>query len=194
MLDGAFSWTVFALGQTAMTGISPQRGNELLSGGYACYNVYETADNKFVSLGAVEYKFWLTFCQLIGHEEYAPLHLQMDAQPQLKREVAAIIRNRTREQWVAQFAGYDFCFAPVLEYDESLNNEQILSREMVVPGNYGGFDTVAPGLAVKLSATPGIVQHKVPGAGEHTIEILQHLGYGTEEIEHLLASRIITGN
>lgn len=191
MLDGAFAWTVFALGKTAVTGVAPERGNELLSGGYACYNIYETADHRYISLGAVEYKFWHQFCQLIGHEEYAPLHVDRDAQTWLKQEVAAIIAERTRDEWCEYFAEYDFCFAPVLDYHEALNNEQLITREMIVPGNYGGFETVAPGLPVKLSSTPGKVLDQVPRAGEHTVEILESLGYDSEHIEQLLADRII---
>lgn len=192
MLDGAFAWTVFALGQTALTGVSPRQGDELLSGGYACYNVYPTADGGYVSLGAVEYKFWQQFCQLIGREDFIALHLVAKAQEQLKQDIAALFKTRTRQQWVDKFADYDFCFAPVLDYREAILNEQLIARQMVVEGNYDGFATVAPGVAVKLSVTPGQVRNEVPRAGEHTIEVLDALGYSSAEIEELFNRKAIS--
>ncbi|MGE5379469.1 MAG: CaiB/BaiF CoA transferase family protein [Methylocystaceae bacterium] len=191
MLDGAFSWTVLAMGLTSLTGTSPHRGNELLSGGYACYNIYPTADGGYVSLGAVEFKFWQEFCIAINRKEYIPLHIDPTAQPRLKREITELISTRTRQEWVEAFADYDFCFAPVLNYQEAMSNDQLRARQMIVDGNYSGLNGAVTGLPVKLSLTPGQVQDQVPEAGENTIDILKRLGYTTEQIQEMINQKAV---
>src|SRR5262245_39601181 len=103
--DAAASWLPFA---SPMSAAHVPAGELPLSGQYACYNVYETADRRWVALGALEAKFWTRFCEHIGRRDW--ISLQLAGEPvrsQLLAEVRAMMRTRTRDEWLSAFAGVD---------------------------------------------------------------------------------------
>jgi HEAT repeat protein len=89
-------------------------------GSHACYNVYECADGKWLALGALEGHFWARFCDRIGRPEWAPLQFDASAQPAIIAETRALLRARTRDAWVAEFAQDDICVSPVRDPAEAL--------------------------------------------------------------------------
>jgi crotonobetainyl-CoA:carnitine CoA-transferase CaiB-like acyl-CoA transferase len=168
------------------SGRLPRRGGEFLTGGYAFYQIYETGDKRFVSLGAIENKFWRIFCERIGRPEYIDMQWDMERQEEMKAGIQTIMKQKTQKEWVQIFADVEICFTPVLNLDEVYEHPQVKAREMMMrmPDiNNSGKDMVVPGLPIKFSATPGEVKLKFPELGEHTSEVLQGVGYTTEEIE-----------
>ena len=89
-------------------------------GTFACYNVYECADGKWLALGALEQHFWARFCERIGHPEWAGLQYVAAGQPRIIEEVRTLMRTRPRDGWVAEFAADDICVSPVRDPAEAL--------------------------------------------------------------------------
>jgi crotonobetainyl-CoA:carnitine CoA-transferase CaiB-like acyl-CoA transferase len=194
MSDGALSWLAMVAGAYFADGVVPRRGELLLAGSVICYRPYECADG-FISLGALEPKFWQAWCRGVGREELIPAQFER-AGSEAHERVAEIFRGRTREQWEQFAREHDCCLEPVLELDEALDSELVRSREMVVEIDQPGAS--APirqlGIPVKLTRTPG--EHSRlpgPGLGEHTREVLLAAGYSEAEVAELISSGAAAG-
>ena len=194
MADGALSWLAMVAGAYFADGNVPRRGGLPLAGSLVCYRPYECADG-WVTLGALEPKFWQAWCRGVGHEELIERQFEgpgSDAHAQ----VVQIFRARTRAQWQEFAEQHDCCLEPVLDLDEALDSELVRAREMVVeleqPGVAGGVRQL--GIPVKLARTPG--DHaRLPGPalGEHTEAVLAEAGYGPREIAALVACGAVAG-
>ncbi|HEX6595088.1 MAG TPA: CaiB/BaiF CoA-transferase family protein [Bacillota bacterium] len=167
MLDGVISWLQTVLPNYLMAGETPQRGKQMLDGGRACYAIYETKDERFLSVGALEVKFWKRFCETIQRQEFIPLlDAPLHEQHRLKYEIQTIISQKTLSEWVDIFSGVDACVSPVLTFDEMVTNQQIIAREMIQSMEEGTLKQI--GIPIKLSATPGKIKSPAPKLGEHT--------------------------
>lgn len=185
MMDGALSLLAYTIGEWSGKGSLPVPGGELLTGGCAMYNVYRCGDGRYVSLGALEQKFWHGFCSSLGLEECIPLQYVPEKQEEMIRTIEKIMLTKTRDEWVEFFSGRDICFTPVLELSEVPENEQVRAREMMmkITGFMGsGTDIFITGNPVKLSDTPCEVLPEFSAAGEDTERILKAAGYSQAEI------------
>ncbi|RME88692.1 MAG: CoA transferase, partial [Anaerolineae bacterium] len=124
LLDGVLAWVMPLAGGAYFHGLPIEGGKLPLSGGLACFNVYETADGKYITLAALEPHFWRDFCTVTGREDL--LAHQFD--PGLGEEIAAIFRQHTRDEWLSLFEGYDGCVEPVNSFEEMLNHPQVRAR------------------------------------------------------------------
>jgi alpha-methylacyl-CoA racemase len=194
MFDGSLSFLAMLAGEMLADGSVPRRGELRLAGGLVCYRPYRCADG-YITLGALEPKFWAEFCRgveredLLGHAFDAP---GSDAH----RDVCEIFAARTREQWRAFASEHDCCLEPVLGLDEALDGELVAAREMVVELDQPGAERPVRllGVPVKLSRTPADpVRAPGPGHGEHTREVLAEAGYSTQEIGELHESGAVAG-
>lgn len=186
MLDCSISLLAYTLGEWAGWGRLPELGNDVLTGGYACYNVYECKDGKHVSLGAVEDKFWAEFCGKIDRAEYIKPQWNPALQQDMQADVRAIMMTKTRDEWVEFFASNDICFTPVLTMEEMCNHPQVIARDMIIklPNFKGtGRDIPLTGVPIKLSGTPGEAVINFPELGEHTDITLAQAGYSQDEID-----------
>jgi alpha-methylacyl-CoA racemase len=189
MSDGALSWLAMVAGAHFADGVVPRRGDLPLAGSLVCYRPYECADG-WVSLGALEPKFWQAWCRGVGREELIAAQFE-PAGSDAHRQVQEIFKERTREQWEAFAREHDCCLEPVLELDEALASELVRAREMVVEIEQPGSERPVRqlGIPVKLGRTPG--DHaRLPGPalGEHTEEVLLAAGYSPAEVAELLRS------
>ena len=187
MADGALSWLAMVAGQYFAENTVPRRGGQLLAGAVICYRPYECADG-WVSLGALEPKFWQAWCSGVGREDLIEKQFEKPGS-EAHEQVVAIFKGRTRTEWTQFAAAHDCCLEPVLELDEALDSELVQQREMVVkldqPGVPDGVRQL--GIPVKLDRTPG--RHNRlpgPGLGEHTEDVLRSAGYSHEQIVELL--------
>jgi crotonobetainyl-CoA:carnitine CoA-transferase CaiB-like acyl-CoA transferase len=194
MADGSLSWLAMVAGAYFADGVVPRRGDPLLAGAVICYRPYECADG-WVTLGALEPKFFQAFCRGVGREDLIDKQFERPGS-EAHADVVEIFRSRTRAQWQAFASEHDCCLEPVLELDEALDSEQVRSREMVVEISQPGVERAVRqlGVPVKLSRTPG-EHNRIPGPmlGEHTEEVLQAAGYPAEEIAELLDSGAVAG-
>jgi crotonobetainyl-CoA:carnitine CoA-transferase CaiB-like acyl-CoA transferase len=194
MADGALSWLAMVAGQYFADGVVPHRGDQPLAGSLVCYRPYECADG-WVTLGALEPKFWQAWCRGVGHEELIEKQFERPGS-EAHEQVAAIFKGRTRAEWTRFASEHDCCLEPVLELDEALESQLVREREMVVtleqPGVEGGVRQL--GVPVKLDRTPGD-HDRLPGPalGEHTEEVLRAAGYSGKQVAELLEQGAVAG-
>jgi alpha-methylacyl-CoA racemase len=192
MADGSLAWLAMVAARYFAEGTVPGRGELELAGGIVCYRPYECADG-WVSLGALEPKFWQAFCRGVGREDLVEKQFEPPGSA-AHAEVEAIFRGRRREEWRAFASEHDCCLEPVLDLDEALDSELVRAREMVVELDQPGAGAVRQlGVPVKLDRTPGGVRTPGPVLGEHTDEVLAALGYSESEVAALKESGAVAG-
>jgi len=168
----------------------PVGGKYVLSGAYPFYNVYQTSDGKFMTLGALEPKFWANFCKKIERDEL--IARQFDAgenRENLFEEVRNVFKSRTQSEWIELMRGADCCCEPVLSMAEAFEHAQTRAREMI---RQGPSITEQLGFSYKLSDTPPRETSRAPALGEHTAELLAEAGISKDEIIRLKEAGIIT--
>jgi crotonobetainyl-CoA:carnitine CoA-transferase CaiB-like acyl-CoA transferase len=114
------------------TGDEPQGGQGRLDGRYACYNVYQASDGRWVAVGALEPKFWVELCRRLGCEELIARQYE-EPQENLKARMAAIFRTKTARQWFDELREGDCCVTPVLNVSE-VAAERLLPHGPPPPG------------------------------------------------------------
>jgi len=194
MSDGALSWLAMVAATYFADGRVPARGELPLAGSLICYRPYECADG-WVTLGALEPKFWQAWCRGVGREELVERqfeHPGSDAHGQVEE----IFKGRTRAEWEAFAQEHDCCLEPMLALDEALSSQLVREREMVVELEQPGAERTVRqlGVPVKLGRTPG--QHaRLPGPalGEHTEAVLLAAGYSEAEVAELLDCGAVAG-
>jgi crotonobetainyl-CoA:carnitine CoA-transferase CaiB-like acyl-CoA transferase len=194
MSDGALSWLAMVAAAHFADGAVPRRGDLPLAGALVCYRPYECADG-WVSLGALEPKFWQAWCRGVGREDLIAMQFERPGS-EAHVQVQEIFKARTRDEWEAFARKHDCCLEPLLELDEALDSELVHAREMVVELEQPGAERPVRqlGIPVKLTRTPG--EHaRLPGPalGEHTREVLLAAGYSPEQVAELLASGAAAG-
>ena len=185
MVDGAASLASIFYGLQAAGDWARQRGANLLDGGAPFYDTYETADGRHVSLAALEPKFFATLAAALGLEpRFVQGQHDRRLWPEMRAAIAAVMRQRTRDDWCARLEGTDACFAPVLAFDEAPGHAHAQARGAFV--QVGGVTQPAP--APRFDRTPAATPRRAPQAGEHTAEVLREAGFDAAEIAALLAS------
>lgn len=193
MTRGLLPWLTYAASGYNDDGNLPGYGRGHITGGYACYNIYETADGRHMSLGALEPVFWQRFCEAAGRPQWAELQFEDRNQKQLISEVRALFKEKTRAQWEEFFSNLDACCEPVLNLEEAIGHP--VSRE----GGYWlktrhetGETELTPGFPLLFSGREGERRLPPPRHGEHTGEILRDIGYTDNTIKSLAAKGVIS--
>lgn len=173
----------------ALTGdpADPRPGRTALSGGLPWYDSYETADEQWVTVAALEPKFWRDFCETLDREHLIGAH--GDADPETLADVAAeleeLFRTRTRDEWEELFDGVDAAVTGVYSPAETVEHPQITSRDLVERPDDG---PPRIGFPARSSEPPETTDERVPSQGEHTADYLADVGYTDDEIESLRES------
>ena len=183
MVDGAAILMTMFHAFRAMGIWADERGTNLLDTGAHFYEVYETADAKFVSVGSIEPQFYAQLVELSGLGADGDLPHQMDKGqwPSLKERLAAIFKTKTRDEWCAVMEHTDVCFAPVLSMVEAPAHPHNVHRQTFV--EVDGVTQPAP--APRFSRTPGEIQRPPAHPGQHTDEALADWGMPAERIAAL---------
>lgn len=138
MLDGLMPFMALNYAQHKAGEALPPNRQTFLSGRLANYNVYECADGKYVALGALEPKFWNNFCAWAGRPEWVDLFLPVEEyQAQLRGELSAFFKTRTRDEWAALAGDADICLSAVMEVAEIDQQEQLVARGVFCPPSEG---------------------------------------------------------
>lgn len=186
MTDAMVSLLPLTLFLQQRTGEDPKRGEMLLSHRYACYNTYETADERYLSIGAVENRFWKRLCDHLGVPAYASLQYDEKRRLEIVDFLRTTFKQKTLAEWESELADMDICWGPVRNLQEVLQDPLFRERDMVVDiRDQKGETTTTLGVPVKLSETPGSIRTPPVNFGESTIPILQELGYTENQIKEL---------
>jgi alpha-methylacyl-CoA racemase len=180
MVDGAALLAAMFAGFLASGGWSEERGANILDSGAPWYDVYETADGKYVAIGAIEDKF---FAELGAKLKLIDLPAQHDRSrwPEMRARIADALKSRTRDEWCRVFEGSDACFAPVLGWAEARSHAHSRARSAYV--NVANVEQPAP--APRFSRTPGAVRAAPPERGQGGRAALADWGFSEREIADL---------
>lgn len=193
MSDGLISFNAMEGASFLVNGIEPRREETRLNGGCA-YDFYETKDNRYLSVGALEPKFWENFCNCIELPEFIEKTVMPKDVLAMKEIIRKRILEKTLDEWLEIFEGKDVCVEPVLTMKEALlEDEHIKARELVVDvevANSNGKTIKQMASPIKLSECP--VKYNKTGypLGYHSEEILKNLGYSEKNIEEMVEEGI----
>ena len=190
MIDGAALLMMMIVGLRAGELWSDRRGENVLDGGAPWYDAYETADGGYVTIGAIEGRFYAQLLDRLGLAgEALPAQHDRAGWPLLRERFAAVLRTRTRDEWCSRLEGSDVCFAPVLTIGEAPRHPHHRARGAVV--EIDGI--VQPAPAPRFSRTAPDVPAGAPAPGADTDAVLRDWGFADAEIARLRENGAIGG-
>jgi crotonobetainyl-CoA:carnitine CoA-transferase CaiB-like acyl-CoA transferase len=178
MTDALLAQAVMPLAHL-LSGSGPMpRGEDMLSGGFACYGVYRTQDGRHMAVGALEAKFWQRLCAVLERPDLEALHLATGAAgARVRGELEHIFAGRSHAEWVQRFRDVDCCVTPVLSAAEALSADGVPTK--------GGAPALFPFEGEAPCPAPA------PPAGAHTVAVLSEAGFDPAEIDALVDGRIV---
>jgi alpha-methylacyl-CoA racemase len=162
------------------------RGTNLLDTGAWFYEVYETADAKFLAIGSLEPKFFAELVRLTGLQD-VPAQFEPGSWPAMKERLAAVVKAKSRDEWCRLLEHSDACVAPVLGLGEAPRHPHNAHRSTFT--EVAGV--VQPAPAPRFSRTPGAIARPPPRAGQDTGGVLADWGFEQSEIDRLAAAGAI---
>ncbi len=189
MAEGVLYMLCGIIADAFSQGYTPTRGGNRLNGGSPFYNVYRTADGRYLSIAAIEPWFWENLCKAIGRDDLTGHQASVGEK---REEIANTLKDtfltRTRDEWFEALREANISVGKVYDLDEALADPQVLARNMVVeldaPGVTEGV-VKQPGIPFHLSETPGAIRCVGSVTGQHTAEVLASLGYAPDAIAGL---------
>lgn len=187
MIDGAASLMTLFFGLKAAGIWTNRRGENLLDTGAHFYDVYETADGKYVSVGSIEPKFYSALLRLLGLKEEVVHQMDRKSWPEMRKYFQDVFRTKTRDELCSILEGTDACVTPVLSMDEAPNHPHNKVR-----GTFVDIDgVIQPGPAPRFSRTKPEIQGPPSEPGQHANKALADWGFAPEEIIKLRKSGVI---
>jgi alpha-methylacyl-CoA racemase len=186
MIEGSALLATCFYGYRQTGAWSAERGTNIVDSGAPFYDAYACADGKYLTVAAMEPKFYAALVELLGLEDLPDQH-DTARWPEMKERFAAAIKTRTRDEWTALAEGLEVCVAPVLDAGEVASDPHLSARGSFVEA--GGI--VQPAPAPRFSRTPASLSHLPPQPGEHTAEDLADWGFDSEDIATLLEGRAV---
>jgi alpha-methylacyl-CoA racemase len=179
MIDGSAQLMTSVFGMRARGRWNDERGSNLIDSGAPFYDVYETSDGAYVSIAALERRFFAALVTRLGLADEPVMANRMDpaSWPAMRQRFVDTFKTRTQADWCALLEGSDCCFAPVLSmHDAPAHPQNALRRTFV---EHEGVTQPAP--APRFSVTPGGISRPAPHRGQHTEEVLVEWGVAPPE-------------
>ncbi len=189
MTDAVLSWMTLHAAEFFATGRSPQRGTLPLAGGWPYYNVYETRDGKYLSVGALEEKFWVNLCRALEISHYAAQQFSEAKREEIFAALRTAFRTKTQQEWLEILNGNEIPVAPVNNLDETFQNPQIRHRQIEARDDASGARYLR--FPVRFSSAERTRTRAAPQLGQDTDKILRSLGYSPDEIALLRTQGVI---
>ncbi len=192
MTDGVLGFLSLPHYFSTLTGRQPKVADTLLSHRYGCYNTYQTRDGRYLSIGAVENRFWKTLCDHFQKSDY--ISLQYDEEK--REEIIAFFRQqfltKSLAEWEDELKELEICYAKVQTMQEVFDDPLFREREMVFDyTDNKGTEKRSFGIPVKLSATPGSLRTVPDEFGESTRNILLETGYSEEQVDSFFSDGVV---
>jgi crotonobetainyl-CoA:carnitine CoA-transferase CaiB-like acyl-CoA transferase len=194
MTGGVTGLLPYQAGMYLAQGETIRRGEWRLNGGLPEYAVYETADGKYLTVGALEPKFFNRLCGILGMPEYDEVNANPERAALIRAKLAEAFKGRTRDEWLELFGEAEVCIGPVYELDEIFDDPQAQARGLVVEVDHPragklrqlGLPFVLDGLDPQA-----VIRQPSPGYGEHNGPVMAALGYSPEDLERLRLDGVI---
>ena len=189
MYDALLAWSPSFIGRAFMQEDPPDVRRDRIWGGVAFYGLYETKDGGWIALAGAEKKFVDNFLHKAGRldlNRYAAL--PAGEQQPLKKWLQSFFKEKDLAQWLDWLDGMDVCYAPLRSLRAAIHDPHTLQREMVLQDAAGNRQL---GVPIKFSREPAVPGLDPPALGEHSVEILEGLGYSSVEIEELHRACVI---
>jgi len=198
MVDGLISMFAFAAGAYFSTGeLPPRNGNDHMV--VAPYGLFNASDGPIAIAPSTE-KNWQQLCSALSLENLMtdPRFDTAEKRRNHRREIHAIVDSavagRTRQEWITLLNRAGVPCGPVNNLAQAFSDPQILHQEMVIESAQPGGPVKMPGFPVKLSLTPARLRTPSPQRGEHTLDVLQDIGYRDEEIQLLVRDGVVSAS
>ncbi|HKJ23957.1 MAG TPA: CaiB/BaiF CoA-transferase family protein [Myxococcota bacterium] len=190
--DGVLQLMSLHVDEHLATGARPGPGSNLLTGRLACYDVYECADGKWLSVAAIEPAFWANLCRALGCERWLE-HQHDDAvQDAIRADFAAAFRRRGRDAWVAELAPADTCVAPVYDVAELVDDPHFVARGAFAEAKDAGHGTFRQTGAVLAGAARDLPVHEVAAPDQtDTDAVLREAGVPDATIRRLRDAGVV---
>ncbi|MFX0012103.1 MAG: CaiB/BaiF CoA transferase family protein [Candidatus Hermodarchaeota archaeon] len=195
MTDCVFSFmpmaAAFQFSKDKYDGITKPRNP--LHGEVPFYSVYKTKDKKYLSVGAIELKFWRGVCEGLGRNDLITKGNALGLEKEeVFQEVQKEFLKKTQAEWMEIFRHLDACVMPVKDFSEACDDSQLKARNMVVELDHPKFGRIQNiSSPIKYSRTPLTIRSLAPKIGQHTKEILKDLNYTEDEIKNLRKSDLL---
>lgn len=184
-------WMSLYLSQYAADGNVPKRGTTKAGGHFACYNLYETSDGRYVSIGAAEPKFWAHFCEVVGREDLiADQYAEGTRREEIIAELRAMFLTQTQQHWSDLLMGENVCFTPVRSFDEVIDDAGVTYGGLIDHYQHPTEGSVLNiNFPIPMPGVDGGAPAPAPRYGAHTQQFLEELGYSDSEtaayLDHL---------
>lgn len=187
-VDGMLALMSLALDEPLATDATVGPGDTLLTGRYACYEVYACADGRWVSVGAIEPKFWANLCRALDCPQWIDHQHDDDVQDKVRADLAAAFATRDRDAWVAVLGPADACVAPVLDLDEVPGDRHLADRFVEV--EVDGARHLQTGRVLAGALGPALERGVAPSDTDARA-LLAEAGVADAEIDRLLATEVV---
>ncbi len=190
--DGAFGLMSLYVDEFLATGTEPGPGHYILTGRYACYDIYTCADGRHLSIGAIEGVFWRNLCRELGLEEYVEAQMDDSRQDEIREAIAAVLASKSRDVWAARLGAADCWVAPINTVAGAIDDPQQVGRNLVVDANHatrGPFRQTGPVWA-GTTAPNGPYEVRDSGVTD-TADLLREAGLTPNEVEALEGEGLI---
>lgn len=185
MFDGALALSTMVFAGVQAGFDEPGPGTMFLNGRFPCYGLYKTLDGKYMSLGALERKFWINFCAVVDRPDL--LERQYGSLADI-REVENIFGGKTQADWIAEFEGKETCSEPVLGLHEATQSRLVQTRNMLRESETGALRINSPLMPMETRCQMG---KPAPKLGRDTEVVLEALGFDGVSIEKLRQEGIV---
>ncbi len=185
MFHGALSLATMVFASVDAGYEKPEPCGMMLNGRFPCYGLYKTKDERYMSLGAIEFKFWKNFCEAVDRPDLVSGQF---GGPGVIEEVNKIFSQRTLDEWVEKMKNADACCEPVLTLEETLELSVVAAANMVDKTSEGARRL---GFPMRLSDSRPADELPPPGLGRHTGEILAEIGVTHQELKKLQEQGVV---
>lgn len=185
ILDGALALISAPLVRTLS---APDREHDELWGTHACYRIYECADGRSLTVGALEPQFWQAVCEGVGLQDHARSQWSRRKQPEISADFERVFKTKSRAEWLDILGPLDACVTPVQTMTEVLADPQIRARKAFAPQKTARGTFLSPTFLPQLTSRS---RRRAPRHGEHTRDVLLSLGFSKARISQLRDTGVI---
>lgn len=173
MTDTSLLWNIMNIAACVALSKQPSEEDLVLNGSYGCYRVYETGDGRYISVGALESKFWSSLCEALGLKDLTSKQYSRGERVKVIDEMKKTFKSKTQSELLKTLENVDTCIAPVLNIPEALNSSYVKERGLIVEVNHPKAGRVKILLSpIKISGLSLDIRLHAPELGEHNSEIL----------------------